>query len=59
MDIFFHCGKVKVFAGIDTNMVFLRLRKIGTFGIPNRIPRNKGTELLKTHKIWIAAVKPR
>jgi hypothetical protein len=31
-------------------IVFLRLEMIGTFGIPNRILRDTGTERFKIHK---------
>jgi len=47
--VFFHRGKVKMFTCTVRNVVFLWLKKCGTFGGLNRILRGTEAEFFKIH----------
>jgi hypothetical protein len=48
--IFSRCGRVKAFVSIVRNITYYDLENTGAFGAPNRVLRDTGTELFKTHK---------
>jgi len=60
LDVWFHSGKVEMFVHVVKNVVFLWF--VGnhvTFGIPNRILRDTGTEIFNPNKAGTAPRKQR